>query len=167
MPSGQYRHQAIFRKHLLHHGAVIDQDATEANVDAPGFQRIHLLAGGHLAQPQFEFQRGIGAQLADQLGQHAIQRRGREADAQPGLLAQADAPGVVTQGIELVQQGRAVLVKITPGLGQPQRPAAFQQAHPDFLLELLDLPAQGRLGDMQMLGRAGEVQRLRHCLKIA
>ncbi|MNE29385.1 hypothetical protein D3C80_1228640 [compost metagenome] len=54
----------------------------------------------------------------------------------------------------------------TPGVGQLQRAAALQQHHPQFVLQLLDLPAQRRLGDVQALGGAGEVEGLSQYLEI-
>ena len=45
------------------------------------------------------------------------------------------------------------------GFGQLERAAAaLEQQHADFLFELLNLPRERRLGDMQALGRAREVQ---------
>ncbi|MCY1426506.1 hypothetical protein D9M71_423280 [compost metagenome] len=53
-----------------------------------------------------------------------------------------------------------------PGVGQLQRSAALEQHHPQFVLQLLDLPTQGRLGDVQQLGRAGEVEGLSQYLEV-
>ncbi|MOA15059.1 hypothetical protein D3C78_1351990 [compost metagenome] len=54
------------------------------------------------------------------------------------------------------------------GLGQRQRPrAAHQQGHPQLLFQLLYLPTQRRLRDMQAFGGAGDVPLLRDHHKIA
>ncbi|MNP72769.1 hypothetical protein D3C76_1693850 [compost metagenome] len=52
------------------------------------------------------------------------------------------------------------------GVGQPQRPATLEQHHPQFILQLLDLPAQGRLGDVQPFSGAGEIEGLSQHLKV-
>ncbi|MNI58299.1 hypothetical protein D3C73_1134060 [compost metagenome] len=53
-----------------------------------------------------------------------------------------------------------------PGVGQLQRSPALEQQYPQLVFQLLDLPAQGRLGDVQQLRGAGEVQRLGQHLEI-
>jgi len=167
MTAGQHRHQSIFHQYTLDDGRVVDADPPEAHIDAPGFERFDLLQGGHLRQAQLQLQRLMAAQLANQLGQHAVQGRRRKADAQPGLLAQADAPGVVAHLAQLFEQHVGVLIEKPPGLGQPQRSAALEQHHPQFLLQLLDLPTQWRLGNVQALGGTGEVEGFPQHLEIA
>ncbi|MNP87634.1 hypothetical protein D3C76_1886810 [compost metagenome] len=54
----------------------------------------------------------------------------------------------------------------TPGVGQLQRPAALEQHHPQFIFQLLDLSTQGRLGDVQPFGGAGEIEGLSQHLKV-
>ncbi len=163
----QHRHQSVLNQHALDDGRVVDANTPEAHVDTPGLERFDLLQGGHLREPQFQLQRFMVAQPSNQLRQHAVQRRWREADAQPGLLAQADAPCVVADLAQLFQQHIGVLIEKPPGLGQPQRSAAFQQNHPQFIFQLLDLPAQRRLGDVQAFGGAGEVEGFTQHLEIA
>jgi len=165
VPGGQGGDQWIEGQHLLLHGGVIDMDTPEADVDAPGLERLHLLHRGHFRQAQF--QASIAAQAADQLRQHAIKRGRGEADAQPGLFARADAAGAVADLAQLFQQCTGMLVEEAPGLGQAQRSAAFEQGHAEFVLELLDLPAQRRLGDVQTLGGAGEVEGFGEHLEIS
>ena len=113
----------------------------------PLFSASTCCRGGHLQQAQLQLR--VAAQVADQLRQHAIQRRGHEADAEPLALALADPPGAVADALQLVQERRALFVEEAPGFGQAQRPAALQQGHPEHFLELLDLPAQRWLGDVQ------------------
>ena len=164
---GQHGHQAVFHQHALDDGRVVDANPPETHIDAPSLERFHLLQGGHLRQPQLQLQRVVVAQAADQLRQHTVQRRGRKADAQPGLLALANAAGVVAHLVQLLQQHIGVFIEKPPGLGQPQRAAALQQDHPQFLFQLLDLPAQRRLGDVQAFGGAGEVEGFAQHLEIA
>ncbi len=156
VPGGQGGDQRLFAEHALADRRVVDADASETDVDTPALQRLDLLQGGHLQQAQLQLR--VAAQVADQLRQHAIQRRGHEADAEPLALALADPPGAVADAFQLVQERRALFVEEAPGFGQAQRPAALQQGHPEHFLELLDLPAQRWLGDVQLLGGAGEVE---------
>ena len=158
VPGRQHRHQPILDQHPLDNGRVINANPPEAHINAPGLERFDLLQGGHLRQPQLQLQRVMAAQAADQFRQHAIQGRGGKADAQPGLLPQADAPRVVAGLGQLLQQHIGVFIEVPPGLGQPQRPAPLQQHHTQLIFQLLDLPAQRRLGDVQAFGGAGEVQ---------
>lgn len=164
---GQHSHQSIFHQHTLDDGRVIDANAPEAHIDASGLEGVDLLQGGHLRQPQLQFQRIVVAQAPNQFRQYTVQGRRRKADAQPGLLAQADAPRVVADRVQLLQQHIGVFIEKTPGVSQPQWPAAFQQNHPQFILQLLDLPAQWWLGDVQANGCAGEVKGFTQHLEIA
>ena len=164
--AGQYGHQAILHQYPLNNGRVVDANPPESHIDAPSLERFDLLQGGHLRQAQLQVQGLVVAQAPNQLRQHAVQGRGRKADAQPGLFAQADAPGVVADLAQLLEQHIGVLIEKPPGFGQPQGPTALQQDYPQFILQLLDLPAQGRLGDVQAFGGAGEVEGLAQHLKI-
>ncbi len=164
---GQYSHQAILHQHALDDGRVVNANAPEAHINTPGLERLNLLQGGHLRQAQFQLQRLMVAQPSNQLRQHAVQGRWREANAQPGLFALANTPRGVANLGQLFQQHIAVLIEKPPGLGQPQRAAALQQNHAQFIFQLLDLPAQWRLGDVQANGGAGEVEGLTQHLEIA
>ncbi len=164
---GQHGDQPILHQHALDDGRVVNANAPEAHVDTPGLERLDLLQGGHLRQPQLQLQRVMGAQPPNQFRQHAIQGRRCKANAQPGLLALADASRVVADFGQLFEQHIGVLIEKPPGLGQPQRSATLQQNHTQFLFQLLDLPAQRRLGDVQAFGRAGEVEGLPQHLEVA
>jgi muconate cycloisomerase len=163
----QYRHQSILHQYTLVNGWVVDADTPEADINAPGLERFDLLQGGHLGQTQFQLQRVMAAQPPDQLGQYAIQSRRRKADAQPGLFALADAPGAVADLVQLFEQHIGVFIEKPPGFGQSQRAAAFQQNHPQLILQLLDLPAQRWLGDVQAFGGPGEVEGFAQHLEVA
>ncbi|MNR00807.1 hypothetical protein D3C85_1165910 [compost metagenome] len=80
------------------------------------------------------------------------------ADAQPARLATAQATpqgfqalGVLEQGLGLMQEGPAIGGEAQALL------AALEQLQAEALLELGDLPAQRRLGNMQLLGGAAHV----------
>ena len=163
----QHGDQPILHQNALDDGRVVDANPPEPYIDTPGLERFDLLQGGHFRQPQLQLQRLMGAQPSNQLWQHAIQGRGRKTDAQPSLLALADAPRVVADLAQLFQQHIGVFIEESPGFGQPQRSATLQQDHPQLILQLLDLPAQRRLGDVQAFGGAGEVEGFPQHLEIA
>ncbi len=162
----QHGHQAIFHQYPLDDGRIVNAYPPETHIDASGLERLDLLQRGHFRQSQLQFQPVMTAQAPNQLRQYAIQRRGRKPDAQPGLLSQADTPGVVANLTQLFQQYIGVLIEKTPGFGQSQGPATFQQDHAQFIFQLLDLPAEGGLGDVQAFGGAGEVQGFSQHLKV-
>ncbi len=101
---------------------------------------------------------GGGPKPADHLGQKPEQGRSDEADDEaatplPRNLAHHDA-----QLIHPRQNMHGMFVEQPSGLGQPQGPGvAVEQLDADLVLELADLAAQRRLGDVEDLGRAGEV----------
>ena len=165
--AGQHGHQAILHQYALDDGRVVDANAPEAHIDAPGLERFDLLQRSHLRQAQLQLQGLVIAQPANQFRQHAVQGRRCKADAQPRLFAQAYTPCVVANRAQLFEQHIGVLIEKSPGFGQAQRSAPLQQQHPEFILQLLDLPAQGRLGDVQAFGGPGEIEGLAQHLEIA
>ncbi len=167
VPGGQHGHQPVLHQHALDDGRVVDANPPETHVNPPGLERFDLLQGSHLRQAQLQLQRLMVAQPPNQFRQHAVQSRRRKTDAQPGLFALADAPRVVADLAQLLEQHIGVLIEKPAGLGQPQRSAALQQNHAQFIFQLLNLPAQRRLGDVQAFGGAGEVQRFTQHLEIA
>ena len=167
VPGGQHRHQPVLHQHALDDGRIVDANAPETHVNPPGLERFDLLQGGHLRQAQLQLQRLMVAQPPNQLRQHAVQGRRRKTDAQPGLFALADTPRVVADLTQLLEQHIGMLIEKPPGLGQPQRSAALQQNYAQFIFQLLNLPAQRRLGNVQAFGGAGEVQCFTQHLEIA
>ena len=163
----QHSDQPILDQDALDNGRVVDANPPEPHINPPSLERFDLLQGGHFRQPQLQLQRLMGAQPANQFRQHAVEGRRCKADAQPSLFALADASRVVADLVQLFQQHVGVFIEESPGLGQPQRSATFEQDHAQLILQLLDLPAQRRLGDVQAFGRAGEVEGLPQHLEIA
>jgi len=82
------------------------------------------------------------------------------AHAELGAAALAEQLlGTAAQGVEGLSQGRQVAA---PGFGQAQTLGfADEQAVVEMLLKLLDLLADGGLGDMQLFGRAGKAAQAR------
>ena len=65
------------------------------------------------------------------------------------------------------QNVASLVQKHAPGPGQFHRTGvAFQQTHFKFVFQRFDLPAQRRLGQVQALGGAPEIQLLGHRHKI-
>jgi hypothetical protein len=81
--------------------------------------------------------------------------------ARPGLRAQP--VGRAAHGGERLRRRG---VELVPGLGQRERAvAALEERHPELVLELLDLAAHRRLGEIELLARLGEGQVARRRLE--
>jgi hypothetical protein len=59
-----------------------------------------------------------------------------------------------------------MLVEKPACLGQTKRPLAIEQTDAQFAFKLLDLPAERRLGDVQLFGGVAEVSFRRHRTEI-
>ena len=120
-------------------------------------ERLDLVHRRHLVQRQCDVGM-LGTKAPDDARQHAVQRGPDKPDRHRALdLAHAACHRF--QFGRLRQQLARVRMEEAAGLRELERAAAaLEQQHADFLFELLNLPAQGRLGDMQPLGRAGEVE---------
>ena len=67
-----------------------------------------------------------------------------------------------------LQHLHGLLVQQPARVGDPHRAAAaLDEHHPKLILELLDLPAERRLSNAQLLRRAGEIPLARNRGKIA
>ncbi|MDR6236799.1 hypothetical protein QE440_004540 [Pseudomonas psychrotolerans] len=146
-------------------GWVLDEDASEADIDAPTLERLDLLQGDQLREIQLDV--AVAAQPADQIGQLAIEGRRREADAEESLAGLAHATGIGAGTFELFEQLRRLFVEEPTGFSQFQRATALDQYHTEFIFHLLDLPTQRRLGNVQEFRCPGEVERLRQHAEVA
>jgi D-threo-aldose 1-dehydrogenase len=99
------------------------------------------------------------AQGAQGGGQDArVHGVGHVADAQAALLAAAEPPAEVLQPVRVAQQGACLGQEDAAVGGQPDALlAAFEEGQAQVLLQLGDLPAERRLGDVQLLGGAADV----------
>lgn len=85
------------------------------------------------------------------------------ADAQPALLAAPQAPSQRLQAFGVLEQGLGFVEEGPPVGSQAQALlAALEQLQAETLFQLGDLPAQRRLGDVQLLGGAADVLDLGH-----
>jgi hypothetical protein len=115
----------------------------------------------HLAQVQRHV--GMGAApVGDDVAQHLGERqRRREADAQLPHLAARDALQLLRQRLRGREQRARTGQQRVAGIGERHRtPRALEQPHAQLRLQRADLLAQRRLGDVQALGGAREVQLL-------
>ena len=132
-----------------------------------------LLQGGDLFESgeleQSELDAGPSAAVApDYFGQMAIERRRNEptADALPAGCLQPARDRF--RLLHPLQHLHGLLVEQLATVGEADRSAAaLDQGNTEFVLELLDLPAERRLGDMQRLCRTSEVPLTRHGYEIA
>ena len=134
--------------------------AQEADVEPAVVELAQLLGRPHLVQPQRDVRR-LHAKRAQQLGHERVHGRADEADGEAPDLAALHAPrlarGVLDRGEDLARADE----ERRPGGGQLDLAlVAQQQRRADLLLELADLLAQRRLGHVQALRRAAEVQLL-------
>ncbi|KAG1392470.1 hypothetical protein G6F59_014589 [Rhizopus arrhizus] len=160
-------HQRFGHQHPAFDRRIIQQDPADAQINAPCFQRLQLRQRRHLRQAHFHL--GIGAaQLADQFRHEAIQGRRHKADAEPAPLRLAQASRAFQHFLQAGGQQPRLLQQKAPGFGQPQGTGgAFEQLHAQFFLELADLTAERRLGDVQPGGGTREAAFFRHGLEVA
>lgn len=141
--------------------------AADHHVDGPGLERADLIGRGEL--PQRHPDLGVvEAEAPEQRQQQVVQAAVHEPDPQvPGLAPgrPAQRPGCLVQ---LVEQVVGVVQQTPSGGGEAQWPgAAIQQLDPQLTLQLAQLLAQRRLGDVQPRGRAADVQLLRRRDEVA
>ncbi|MNS86056.1 hypothetical protein D3C72_1199410 [compost metagenome] len=164
---GQRRHKRLRPDHALRDGRIVECQPAEAEVDAARLERLQLLHRDHLGQAHLDLA-GVVAQHADQLGQHAVEHRRHEADAEPALLVTADAPRTLQCFFQPLGQLERLFEQEAAGLGQLQATAhAIEQRHAHLFLELADLARQRRLGHVQQGCRPRHIEFLRDGLEIA
>ncbi|MCY1424427.1 hypothetical protein D9M71_401710 [compost metagenome] len=101
------------------------------------------------------------AEAADDARHQRIGRGADEADAQPALLAGFALARGAADFIGVEQRAAGVAQHHLAGRGQLEAAGqALEQQHAELFFELLDRGGQRRLGDMQLLRRAAEVEGL-------
>ena len=68
MAGGEGSDKPVFGEDALMDRRIVDANPTKTDVDASGFQGLHLLQSGHFRQPQFQIKLLIAAQSPNQLG---------------------------------------------------------------------------------------------------
>jgi hypothetical protein len=154
----------VSQQHPLDRG-IVERDPPIANIDGPFLQRGDLLEGGELEQNELDTRANRAAE-PHQLGQPAVERRGNKADPQTRLLGLAQALRDRPHFLDTLEHLHGLIVDQAARAREAQRTAsALDQCY--AALELLDLPAQWRLGNMQHLSRAGEVPLARHRCEVS
>lgn len=147
---------------------VAGRGADEGDVQAALAQALELR--GRLLVVESDMDAGaVLAQGPQGGGQDAgVHRVGDVTDAQAALLAPAEAPAQVLQSVRVPQQGTRLGQENPAVGGEPDALlAAFEQGESQVLLQLGDLPAERRLGDVQALGGTADVFVLGHGDEVA
>jgi hypothetical protein len=156
MADRQCRDQRLVPQEPLLHRGIGKGDAAEADVDAPILEGRHLLDRGELEQGEVD-PRSRRPEAANYLGQAAVERRGHEAEREAPATGVAQPLGHRPDLLDALEDLERLLVDEAASLGQAKRPElTLDQLDAEFLLELLDLSAERRLGDVQPLGGPGE-----------
>jgi hypothetical protein len=97
-----------------------------------------------------------------------INRRCHEPDDEAPLLDHQRPAHHGAHFLDARQHLNGLFVKKPPGLGESKWPRrTIDQFSANLRLELLDLPAQRRLGDAEPIGRAGEIAFIYKRYKVA
>jgi hypothetical protein len=118
-------------------------------LDAPLFRGGDLLERGEREQGELDTRPGAAVAL-DHLGQIAIERRRNEPYAEAQAAGFVQAARYRLRLFDALQHLRGLLVGQPAPVGEADRSAAsLDQSNAEFVLELLDLPAERRLRDTQ------------------
>src|ERR1043166_9418646 len=114
-------------------------------------------AGGKVMQVDFD----AGSEFlksAQSPRQDFHRQRGSKSDVQLALRAAGDGFHDLDSLLGTLQNGPCFLQKNLTGLGEPQSPrAVLKQSDAQFVFELANLAAEGRLGNMQPRGGASHI----------
>src|SRR6476646_10586866 len=84
--------------------------------------------------------------------------RGRDADSKCAGLAKSDPFGAPLRLLDVLQDASRVAQEQLPRLTQSDAPRqSVEQEEPHLPLQILDLPGEGRLSDMETLGCSSKV----------
>ena len=157
MIDGSDRDQLFLRQHNPADRRILDPQSPETDVDTPVLKRCNLLHRRTFEQRDLNMCEAV-AETPDHCGKQSVKRRSDETDAEAAMLDAADLPHHPLQLFHSRQNLHGMFVEQAPGFGQPDRTdIAVEQLRPHFLFKLADLPAQRRLGDIELLGRLREV----------
>lgn len=135
--------------------------AQHAEIQHACVDRIHLVSGRHLPQPQLH--RGMALAVAAQRGRqpHRQHRRRRKANVQLAELARGRALHLVSRELDRRENTARLDQEMAPRLREMHAPlVTLEQRHAELLLQRADLGAQRRLRDVKSLSRAREAKLL-------
>jgi hypothetical protein len=133
----------------------------DGDVDAAEFQPFLEEYAQALGDPEVHIREGLPASLHDGLAKARRQRRRHTQCHVAARMARgmrdrlADLVDIAQHGLAHVEEGQACFRRLDPA------GCAEEQFGAQFLFQNLDLPAQGRLGDVERLGRLAEVPQFR------
>lgn len=159
---GLLARQAVVQRHHQHPGFVVQHRHVQpaGGERQPGHQRVHpavqqrraRLVPGHV----------LGTHVGVRMPLAQLPHRGGDDEAR--VVTHGDpagaggGAGLGRRGRRRAQQRPGPGQEDLPGLGEHGAPrGAVQQARPELLFQAPDLPAQGRLRDVQRLSGAAEV----------
>ena len=143
----QARVQAVRRGRAAH----------RADVDRPVHHSGDGLGGGHHLRRHVHAGEPV-REVLDQQWHRLVSRADRVAEGDRAPLARAERSRGAPELVGRVEQRRAPLEQEAPRGRELERVGrAMQELDPELLLEQAHLAAQRRLGDVQELGRAGEI----------
>jgi hypothetical protein len=133
----------------------------DPEIDPPLAERLRLLHGVHLEQREPDV-RQVHAEEAEHVRQDAgVDRRLDEPHAEPPDLPPGGALGRAPRALRLGERQACFREEGEAGGGELHAARdAREERRADVALEVADLPAQRRLGDVQARRRAAEVQLL-------
>src|SRR5690606_17272455 len=127
------------------------RDSSDANVDSPFNKRFGLLYGSQLYELYLDI-RSLLAKLANQVWQPAVQGRRHKPDVKNRALIQPDPPRRNLHLLDVSQYLQRLFIENSPGVGEANGSAlANEQLDAQFVFQSLNLPAERRLSDMQLL----------------
>jgi hypothetical protein len=155
----QAHQQRLGAEHLAGQAvAFIDEPAGDADVDGRVRDRLDEVGQPELRPAELDSGRGLGERRCQLPGQHRRDRRGHaHADGAAAAVGEA-VDGGGRRG-DLLEDFRRMSEQFRAGLGE--RDAAGgpdQQRRAELPLQAPDQVAEGGLPDVQLLGRAPEVQ---------
>ena len=129
-------------------------------VEIAGVQEIADLDGTAVEDSQTQARRGIEQHLDERAGQDRLQRR-RQADGDAAARVLVAAGELAADVLDLVEQTGGALAQHLAGLGQHDAAAVtLEERRRDLVLELPDLAAERRLGQLELGRGAADIANL-------
>ena len=162
MPGRERSHEGLIHDDAeAEHRRALHRRVQQSDVDVARSQRFRLCARRQLPQLERDVWRAF-PESAKGGRQHAVRRRRDEADDEPAHDAFAGAPSGDGRRLGHLEQPASVIEEDPTGHGETRGAAdTGEELNAELALELLNLPAEGGLRDVQALRRAGEVSFLR------
>ena len=161
VPGGERGDRGLAQHGLDAQALGVDRGADEADVEVAGGERRELVGRRAL----LELQHDVGPlehEGAHEVGDDPVERRADEADPEPAGLAGADPARGVERALEPGEHPADVAEQHLARRRERDAPArAREERRADGGLQLADRVAERRLGHVQPLRRAAEVELLR------